>query len=166
MRRRDTRWARACAALLVALGALVLLGAPAALGGCSASAIRAQSYIAEGMDDATQQAREVVLEARADNLRDAGRRAQAEGRDVEAEVRDAAERFDAGPVIGAFNAFANAKNAYTRALLLALQERRPSFAALVPLAADVARSWASLRAALGQRGERLPEAPSFLTGAP
>lgn len=134
------------------------------LSGCGAAAIRQQSYVAEAMEDAAAQAREMVLEARADEMRDAGQRAQAEGRDVRAEVTAAAERFDAGPVVGAFNAFVGVKIAYTRGLLLALRERRPSFAALIPLAADLARTWGNLRAALGRRGERLPEAPAFLTG--
>lgn len=135
--------------------ALVLTVLP----GCGASAIRHQSYVAEGMDDAAELAREVVLELRADELRDVGRRAIAEGRDVRAEVADAAEQFDTGPVMTAFNVFVNLKIAYTRGLLLALQERRPSFAGLIPIAADMARAWGNLRVALGQRGDRLPTTP-------
>lgn len=143
------------------LFALPLLGL---VTGCSAGAIRQQSHVAESMDDAATQARAEVLGARADELRDAGQRAMAEGRDVRAELVLAAEAFDAGPAVSAYNVFVNFKIAYTRALLLALQDRRPSFATLLPIAADAARAWASLRAALGRRGERLPEVPAFITG--
>ena len=124
--------------------------------GCSAHVIRQQSYVAEGIDEVTERARVIVLEMRADELRDAGRRAIAEGRDVRAEVTDVAQRFDDGPVLVAYNLVANLKNAYVRALLLALHERRPGFAALIPIAADLARAWTALRDAMGARGADLP----------
>lgn len=144
--------------------ALVAVVLSALVAGCGASALQQHSVVAQGWDDVSQLGRELVLDARADELRAAGRHAQEYGEDVEHAVRARAEAFDAGPVLGSYNAFVNAKNVYVRGLLLAAQERRPSLVHLIPVAAEVLRVYQAFRLALGERGERLPAAPSFVGG--
>jgi len=157
MHRTHTARHAALALLAFVLPLLVL--------GCGTTALQRRTYVAESADDVAKIARELVLEARGDALRTAARLAREAGEPVEVAVTRAAEEFDAGPMIGAYNLFVSAKDTYVRALLLRMREqRRPRLSDLTPFIADVAAAYAALRDALGIRGDRLPIVPGLAIG--
>jgi hypothetical protein len=150
-------------ALLATAAALVFfLPMLALLSGCGASAVQRHSYVAEAVDDVTQVARGLVLEARQDALRAAGRTASEAGLPTAEAIAAAADAFDAGPMVVTYNVLVEAKNAYVRALLARIREhRRPGMEELRPLVLGLLRAYAAHREALGIRADRLPLIPEL-----
>lgn len=141
---------------LFALAGALLLSA------CS-NPLVAHSHVAETLEDIAAQGRPIILEQRLGELREAAAEAQAADADVTAAVNAAAVEFDDGPILGAYNAYVAAKQAYILGVLARSRDGRPDFADMLPIAREVLAAYEGLKEALGERGARLPALPPFLT---
>jgi len=137
--------------------------------GCAGTATERRAlalyHTAVTLEDATREGREMVLERREEVMRSAGRAARDRGAPDE-EVREviltAAATFDEGPLVDAMNAAIAAKSTFTHAVRESLNTEGVDLATLLPIAIQAVSAYESLRAALGERGQRLPSGPQVL----
>ena len=123
----------------------------------SSSAIRNHSHAAETLDELAGDGKALVLELRQAELDKALAAAQQSGSDPRAAVTAAAAAFDARPLVPALNAFIEAKEAYVRAVLLALQKEPPDWTTVKPLLKDAAAAYTALRTATGDKLPAIPK---------
>lgn len=141
---------------------LIALSVACSCGASSANAIKGHSYAAETLDEFAQEARDTVMEMRKVDIVQAVTKAEAAGQDPRPAAELAAAQFDARPLIPAVNSFISAKEVYVRSVLLAAQADKPDFAAARLILRDALNSYRSLKEALGDRGDRLPDIPPIV----
>jgi len=147
--------------------ALVVMLAIVGCGACATSntALRGHSLAAQTLDDLAAGAKVTALDMRQAALDKAAVDAHKAGKmgdELTAEVQKAAVAFDAGPVIGAVNAFIATKDLYVRAVLVAASKDSPTWADVKPMLRGAIAAYTAMRDALG-KPDKMPPVPTAIT---
>lgn len=147
--------------------ALFAMLAVVGCGACATSnaTLRGHSLAAQTLDDFATGAKATALDMRQAVLDKAAvdaHKAGLMGDALTAEVKKAAVTFDAGPVIGAVNAFIATKDIYVRAVLVAASKDTPTWADVKPMLRGAIAAYTAMRDAFG-KPDKMPPIPTAIS---